>query len=155
MLRQWLLKMHFNIIPACMHWSSKQSFSNKNYVCTSHLLHMCYMSNPPYPSPFHYPINCISYLVSNKNYKTPHTTQKSSTTSCYWSELITKIIFSIINMCNSRVKKKRERERKTGKENVDKSIITWLQKPKGYLGAQGCYQFQSLVGKVLINIYLI
>ena len=58
-------------------------------------------------------------------------------------------------MCNSRVKKKRERERKTGKENVDKSIITWLQKPKGYLGAQGCYKFQSLVGKVLINIYLI
>lgn len=137
MLCQWLLKMHFNVIPSCMHWSSMQSFSNKNYVCASHLLHMCYMSNPPYPPPFHYPTNT---WWQTKNYKTPHITQISSTTFCYWSEPVTEIIFPIINVCNSRVIKKRDR-----KENVDKTIITWLWKPTGYLGM--CYQFQFLVGK--------
>lgn len=50
------------------------------------------------------------------------------------------------------LKEKRERDRK---ENVDKAMITWLQKPTGYLGAQGNYLFQFLVEKVLINIHLI
>ena len=78
--------------------------------------------------------------------------QVSSTNSHYWSELTTKIIFSIINMCNSRVKMKKKRDRK---ENVDKTTITWMQKPTRYLGAQGCYQYQFLVQKALINIHLI
>jgi len=58
-------------------------------------------------------------------------------------------------MSNSRVKKKGEKRETDGKENEDKTIITWLQKPTGYLGVQGCYQFPFLVGKVLINIHLI
>jgi hypothetical protein len=48
------------------------------------------------------------------------------------------------------MKKKRDR-----KENVDKTTITWMQKPTRYLGAQGCYQYQFLVQKALINIHLI
>jgi hypothetical protein len=47
---------------------------------------------------------------------------------------------------------KKERDRK---ENVDKTIITWLRKPTEYLGGQECYQFQFLVEKVLINISVI
>jgi uncharacterized membrane protein YcjF (UPF0283 family) len=57
-------------------------------------------------------------------------------------------------MCNSRVEKKRETEterERERKENVDKTIITWLQKPKGLFRDSRVLSVSILDGKSINN----
>jgi len=54
-------KIHSNIILPSKPWSSEWSpslvFSNKNYICTSHLYHVCYMPHPSHSSCLDHPKN--------------------------------------------------------------------------------------------------